>query len=101
MTDDTKHMVNATRLSRMRKTAFLINTSRGGVIDENALVAALGNGTIAGAALDVFEKEPPTGEILLAPNTILTPHIGGQTEEAQDDAIVIVGEKMRRFFTNK
>jgi D-3-phosphoglycerate dehydrogenase len=101
MTEDTKHMVNANRLSEMKKTAYLINTSRGGVIDEHALTVALRNGIIAGAALDVFEKEPPSGEILSAPNTVLTPHIGGQTEEAQLDAIVIVGEKMRSFFSGK
>jgi D-3-phosphoglycerate dehydrogenase len=79
----------------------LINTSRGGVIDEGALAKALKEGRIAGAALDVFEKEPPAGDILTAPNTILTPHIGGQTEEAQKDAITIVGEKVKAFFAGK
>jgi D-3-phosphoglycerate dehydrogenase len=91
-------MVGTQRLGQMKKTACLINTSRGGVIDEAALASALQSGTIAGAALDVFEKEPPTGPILTAPNTILTPHIGGQTEEAQVNAIVVIGEKVRAFF---
>ena len=100
MTPDTAHMIGAQRLGQMKKTAFLINTSRGGVIDEAALATALQNGTIAGAALDVFEKEPPAGPILTAPNTILTPHIGGQTEEAQTNAIVVVGEKVRDFFSS-
>lgn len=100
MTPDTAHMIDTIRLGQMKKTAFLINTSRGGVIDEAALAAALHNGAIAGAALDVFEKEPPAGPILGAPNTILTPHIGGQTEEAQTNAIVIVGEKVREFFSS-
>jgi D-3-phosphoglycerate dehydrogenase len=100
MTPETAHMIDTNRLSLMKKTAFLINTSRGGVIDEAALAAALQNGTIAGAALDVFEKEPPAGPILAAPNTILTPHIGGQTEEAQTNAIVAVGEKVRDFFSS-
>ena len=99
MTADTAHMVDPARLARMKPTAFLINTSRGGVIDEDALAAALAGGRIGGAALDVFEKEPPTGAILSAPNTILTPHIGGQTEEAQADAITIIGEKVRAFFS--
>jgi D-3-phosphoglycerate dehydrogenase / 2-oxoglutarate reductase len=99
MTNETKHLVNATRLSRMKKTAFLVNTSRGEVVDETALAEALKGGVIAGAALDVFEKEPPSGDILVAPNTILTPHIGGQTEEAQVDAISIIGEKVRAFFS--
>ena len=99
MTPETAHMIGAQRLGQMKKTAFLINTSRGGVIDEAALAASLQNGAIAGAALDVFEKEPPAGPILTAPNTILTPHIGGQTEEAQTNAIVVVGEKVRNFFS--
>jgi D-3-phosphoglycerate dehydrogenase / 2-oxoglutarate reductase len=100
MTPDTAHMIGTQRLGQMKKTAFIINTSRGGVIDEAALAAALQNGAIAGAALDVFEKEPPAGPILTAPNTILTPHIGGQTEEAQTNAIVVVGEKVRDFFSS-
>jgi D-3-phosphoglycerate dehydrogenase len=99
MTEDTRHMVNEKRLASMKKTAFLINTSRGGVVEEAALVAALKEGRIAGAALDVFETEPPTGAILAAPNLVLTPHIGGQTEEAQVSAISIVGEKVRAFFS--
>jgi D-3-phosphoglycerate dehydrogenase / 2-oxoglutarate reductase len=98
MTPQTAHMVNAARLAQMKKTAYLVNTSRGGVIDEGALADALREGRIAGAALDVFEKEPPAGAILSAPNTILTPHIGGQTEEAQTNAIVVIGEKVRAFF---
>ena len=99
MTPDTAHMVGTQRLGQMKKTAYLINTSRGGVIDEAALASALQSGAIAGAALDVFEKEPPVGPVLTAPNTILTPHIGGQTEEAQTNAIVVIGEKVRAFFS--
>jgi len=100
MTTQTAHMVGAAKLEQMKKTAFLVNTSRGGVIDEVALAAALKEGRIGGAALDVFEKEPPSGPILSAPNTILTPHIGGQTEEAQTNAIVVIGEKVRAFFSS-
>ena len=100
MTPETSHMVGTRRLSQMKKTAFIVNTSRGGVIDQDALASALGEGRIAGAALDVFEKEPPTGAILGAPNTILTPHIGGQTEEAQANAIVVIGEKVKAFFSS-
>ncbi|HYB45264.1 MAG TPA: hydroxyacid dehydrogenase [Nitrososphaerales archaeon] len=99
MTDQTRHMLDGRRLSNMKKSAFLVNTSRGGVVDEQALADALKRGSLAGTALDVFEKEPPTGEILGAPNTILTPHIGGQTAEAQSDAITVVGEKVRAFFS--
>ncbi len=100
MTPETSHMVGAARLRQMKPTAFLVNTSRGGVIDEEALAAALNEKRIGGAALDVFEKEPPTGAILSALNTILTPHIGGQTEEAQVNAITVIGEKVRAFFSS-
>jgi D-3-phosphoglycerate dehydrogenase / 2-oxoglutarate reductase len=100
MTPQTAHMVGTSRIGQMKKTAFLVNTSRGGVIDEEALAAALKEGRIGGAALDVFEKEPPTGAILTAPGTILTPHIGGQTEEAQVNAITVIGEKVRAFFAS-
>jgi D-3-phosphoglycerate dehydrogenase len=98
MAPDTNHMVGASRLAQMKKGAFLVNTSRGGVVDESALASALREGKVGGAALDVFEKEPPSGPILSAPNTILTPHIGGQTMEAQSSAIVAIGEKVREFF---
>ena len=98
LTPETSHLVGRERVAMMKKGAVLVNTSRGGVIDEDALADALKEGRIGGAALDVFEKEPPTGAILGAPNTILTPHIGGQTEEAQSSAITVVGDKMRAFF---
>ncbi len=101
MTKETSHMIGALRLAQMKKTACIVNTSRGGVIDETALAVALKDGRIAGAALDVFEKEPPSGAILSAPNTILTPHIGGQTEEAQANAIVVIGEKVKAFFSSR
>jgi D-3-phosphoglycerate dehydrogenase len=98
MTDETRHLVGPSRLAQMKKGCFLVNTSRGGVVDEDSLAGALRDGRIGGAALDVFEKEPPSGAILTAPRTILTPHIGGQTEEAQADAITIIGDKVRSFF---
>lgn len=100
MTPETARMVGSERLSRMKKGSVLVNTSRGGVVDEDALASALKEGRIGGAALDVFETEPPTGAILGAPNTILTPHIGGQTEEAQANAITVIGDKVRTFFAS-
>lgn len=100
LTVETTHLVDKSRISMMKKTAYLVNTSRGGVVEEDALAAALREGRIGGAALDVFEKEPPSGAILSAPSIILTPHIGGQTEEAQVNAIEVIGEKIRNFLTS-
>jgi len=93
--DSTYHLINAKKLSIMKKTANIINTSRGGVIDEEALYDALKNGNLGGAALDVFEKEPATGNKLATlPNVILTPHIGAQTKEAQSLAANVIAEKI-------
>lgn len=93
--DSTYHLINAQKMSTMKKTAKIINTSRGGVVDEDALYDALKNGNLGGAALDVFEKEPATGNKLAElDNVILTPHIGAQTKEAQSLAANITGEKI-------
>jgi D-3-phosphoglycerate dehydrogenase len=100
LTPETARLAGAERIAKMKKGAVLVNTSRGGVVDEDALASALREGRIGGAALDVFEKEPPSGAIMGAPNTILTPHIGGQTEEAQSNAVTVIGEKVRAFFAS-
>ncbi|HXV66139.1 MAG TPA: D-2-hydroxyacid dehydrogenase [Nitrosopumilaceae archaeon] len=93
--DSTYHLINSQKLSIMKKTACIINTSRGGVIDEDALYDALKDGNLGGAALDVFEKEPATGNKLATlPNVILTPHIGAQTKEAQSLAANVIAEKI-------
>jgi len=93
--DSTYHLINAQKISGMKKTAKIINTSRGGVIDEDALYEALKTGNLGGAALDVFENEPATGSKLTElDNVILTPHIGAQTKEAQSLAAHIIGEKI-------
>lgn len=95
LTAETKKMFNIDKFSKMKRTAFLINTSRGEIIDESALYDALKNGRIAGAALDVFETEPPTNKMLLQlPNVICTPHIGAQTKEAQQLAAMVIAEKI-------
>jgi len=95
LTDTTYHLVNAQRISTMKKTTYIINTSRGEIIDEDALYDALKEGKIAGAALDVFEKEPAVGNKLTTlPNIICTPHIGAQTKEAQTLAANVIGEKI-------
>jgi len=93
--DSTYHMIDAKKLSLMKKTAKIINTSRGGVIDEDALYQALKDGNLGGAALDVFEKEPAIGTKLASlENVILTPHIGAQTKEAQSLAANVIAEKI-------
>jgi D-3-phosphoglycerate dehydrogenase len=86
---ETKGMIGANEFKKMKKTAFLINTSRGGVVDERALLDALNAGQIAGAGLDVFENEPPTDwQLVKHPKLIATPHLASSTEEGQ----VRVGE---------
>ena len=95
LTAETKKMFNIDKFSKMKRTAFLINTSRGEIIDESALYDALKNRRIGGAALDVFETEPPTNKMLLQlPNVICTPHIGAQTKEAQQLAAMVIAEKI-------
>ena len=85
LTPETRHLVDAHALGRMRPHAVLVNTSRGAVVDEAALVEALRAGTIAGAALDVFEREPEVHPGLLElPNVVLTPHLGSATQEARE-----------------
>ena len=93
--DSTYHMINAEKLATMKKTARIINTSRGGVVDEDALYTAIKSGNLGGAALDVFETEPAIGTKLAElDNVILTPHIGAQTREAQSLAANVIAEKI-------
>jgi phosphoglycerate dehydrogenase-like enzyme len=95
LTPDTRHVIGAPELAQMRPNAVIINSARGPLVDEPALIAALQTGQIAGAGLDVFEAEPlPAGHPLAAlPNVVLTPHIAAGTA----DALVI---KMKACFTN-
>ena len=93
--DSTKHLINTEKMSTMKNTARIINTSRGGVIDEDALYEFLKDGKIGGAALDVFEVEPATSNKLTTlPNFISTPHMGAQTKEAQSLAANVIAEKI-------
>ena len=93
--DSTKHLINAEKMSTMKNTARIINTSRGGVIDEDALYEFLKDGKLGGAALDVFEVEPATSNKLSSlPNFISTPHMGAQTKEAQSLAANVIAEKI-------
>lgn len=84
LTAETRKMIGKPELSRMKPAAFLINTSRGGVVDENALLGALNSGQISGAALDVFETEPPADRALVGhPRVVTAPHMAGLTNEAR------------------
>jgi D-3-phosphoglycerate dehydrogenase len=93
--DSTKHLINAEKMDTMKNTSRIINTSRGGVIDEDALYEYLKDGKLGGAALDVFEVEPATSNKLASlPNFISTPHMGAQTKEAQSLAANVIAEKI-------
>jgi len=103
LTDKTRHLINSETLSYMKPNAFLINTSRGEIIDEESLFSALNEKRIAGAALDVFEVEPPTNtKLLQLPNIICSPHIAAQTKEAQELASNVIAEKIiQSLLTNR
>ncbi|HWN22275.1 MAG TPA: NAD(P)-dependent oxidoreductase [Gaiellaceae bacterium] len=96
LTDETRHLIREDTLARMRPDAVLVNTSRGAVVDEAALVQALRDGTIAGAALDVFEDEPHVHPGLLElENVVLTPHIASATHEAREAMGLLCVEALR------
>lgn len=96
LTDETRHMISERELGTMKPSAFLINTSRGGVVDEGALYKALSEKRIAGAALDVFSTEPYSGPLTKLDNVVLTPHIGASTDEAQLRAGMMLADKIIR-----
>ena len=101
-TPETRHLMNADRFGRMRKSAFLLNTARGDVVDEAALVAALQSGQIAGAGLDVFEREPVvTPALLTMENVVLLPHLGSATRETRAAMGMRALENLRLFFSGK
>lgn len=95
LTPETRHLIGRRELGLMKRGAVLVNAARGGLIDEGALLDALKNGQLGGAALDVYEEEPPTRqELQKLPNIVSTPHIGAQTEEAQREAGLVVARKI-------
>jgi D-3-phosphoglycerate dehydrogenase len=100
LNDETRGIVGEETLAKMKRTAYLVNASRGGVVDEPALAAALREGAIAGAALDVYETEPLDTDSPLrdVPNLVLTPHLGASTAEAQEGVATEVAVKIRAMF---
>jgi (S)-sulfolactate dehydrogenase len=96
LVDSTRGLFNAERIAAMKKGAVLINTSRGGIVDEPALAAALKSGHLGGAALDVFDAEPlPAGNVFAGcPNLVLTPHIAGVSAESNERVSFMIAEKV-------
>jgi D-3-phosphoglycerate dehydrogenase len=94
LTDETRGSVGAAAIAKMRDGVRIVNAARGDLVDDDALVAALESGKVAGAALDVFVPEPYDGPLLRAPNVVVTPHLAASTDEAQDRAGVIVAEQV-------
>jgi lactate dehydrogenase-like 2-hydroxyacid dehydrogenase len=98
-TPDTHHLIDARRLALMKRGAFLINNARGDIVDEAALVAALKQGTIAGAGLDVFEREPTVSpELLTMDNVVVLPHIGSATHESRVAMGLRALDNLKAFF---
>lgn len=99
LTDATKNLINAETISKMKQGVRIVNCARGGVIDEKALLDALNSGHVKGAALDVFEQEPPAyWDVIKHPNLIATPHLGASTEEAQSKVAVQLAEAVVDYF---
>ncbi len=95
LNEDTRHMINAEAFSKMKDGVMIVHCARGGIVDETALLEALRSGKVRGAALDVFEKEPPGKHPLLEmENVIATPHLGASTEEAQVNVAVAIAEQI-------
>ena len=95
----TKHMIGAAELAMMKDGVRIINCARGGLVDEKALYEAIISGKVAGAALDVFEEEPPKDNPLFSLNQVIgTPHLGASTQEAQLNVAIQVAEQIAHFF---
>lgn len=103
LNNETKNLINSENISKMKKTAILINCARGGIVDSKSLAEALNNNKILGAGIDVFEMEPPLSKehpLLNAKNIILTPHIGYISEESFENRVKIVFENIHNFLEN-
>jgi D-3-phosphoglycerate dehydrogenase len=98
LTDKTRNIIDATALNKTKKGVRIVNCARGGLVDEQALRAALDSGHVAGAAFDVFVEEPATSNVLFGhPNVICTPHLGASTSEAQENVALQVAEQMSDY----
>jgi len=102
LTSETKNILNATTLAQCKPGVRIINCARGGLVGEAALLAALQSGQVAGAALDVYEKEPPAEDLALRalPNVVLTPHLGASTSEAQESVGIEIAHAISEFLLN-
>ncbi len=102
ISDETRGLLGTDAFAKMKESAFVVNAARGGVVDERALADALKSGTIAGAALDVYEREPLADDSPLrdAPNLVLTPHLGASTAEAQLGVATEVAEKIKMLLAD-
>tara|TARA_Y100000310_G_C20602978_1_gene774033 strand:- start:176 stop:1102 length:927 start_codon:yes stop_codon:yes gene_type:complete len=99
---DTHHLISLKELKMMKQTSYIVNTSRGPVIDEKALVSSLKRGAIAGAALDVFEKEPKlTSGLSKLDNVVLTPHIASATREARQEMAIVAAKNIINVLSKK
>ena len=100
LTDDTRYLIDADAISQMKSDCIVINTARGGIIDENALAEALKAGDILAAGLDVYEQEPPNPDnpLFALPNIVLTPHISAGTKDAMTQKMNMLFDNLRGFF---
>jgi len=95
LTDDTRHIINDKALRKMKKGVRIVNCARGGIVDEKALAKAIQSGIVAGAALDVYEKEPPGQSPLVGMDKVITtPHLGASTEEAQVNVAIDIANSI-------
>ncbi|MER6676598.1 NAD(P)-dependent oxidoreductase [Streptomyces sp. NPDC000983] len=103
LTDTTRHLLDAGRLALLKPTAFVVNTARGALIDQDALAEALEKGALAGAGIDVFDPEPPTPalRLLRAPNVVLSPHAGGVTRETLVRIALAAVENVNAFLSGR